>query len=49
MLEISIELFTEIHWLFYYIATTVIETFIVPVHQPLYACVIGVYLQRLEP
>ena len=42
-------LFREIHWLLLNTVTTFIETFIVPVHLRLYVCVIGVYLQRLEP
>ena len=41
-------LFTEIHWLLLNIVISVIETFIVSVHQRLYACVVWDYRQRLE-
>ena len=47
--SVFISLFTEIHWLLLNIVITDIEAFVLPVHQCLYACVIGVYRQRLEP
>ena len=48
-LEIFVAVCTEMHWLLLNIVTTVTEAFILPVHQHLCGCVIGVYRHSLEP